>query len=200
MSKQLRHLAATTAVALAFAPAAQAVGLLDDDAAVLRYSGNLSNAIAAAAPQEPDSRTRARGFMVALEKGIKAAGDKIQIVDYPKPVSANMLRLTAVVPPKGFEALPIPVCAEQNNKVLQVWEVTSKGDVNVVAWSGARVSETPTSAACKAFILAKRAEMSEKLAQTTPAQPPPATTAAAGSSGTTVVATNTATTAPVARP
>lgn len=177
----LRQLAASTAVAMAFSPLANAAGLIDDTRAVNTYRPLFSEALTRAAHDDA-AHLRARGFMVELEKALQEPSEKIRIVDYPKPVTASMLRVTAVVPPKGFEALDIPVCAEQSNKVLGTWNITAKGEVQPAPWAGARESESPTSAACKAFILASRDAINQKLAQATPngapAQPAPAGTPA----------------------
>lgn len=169
-NRTLRQLAASTAVAVAFSPLANAAGLIGDDVAVVKYRPALSDAIAKAAGDSL-AHGRARGFMVELEKALQEPSEKIRIVDYPKPVSANMLRVTAVVPPKGFEALDIPVCAEKDSKVLGTWNITAKGEVQPAPWTGARESEG-NSAACKAFILASRDAISQKLASGTPDQPP----------------------------
>lgn len=177
----LRQLAASTAVAMAFSPLANAAGLIDSPKALNTYSSLLSENIAKAAGND-EARLRARGFMVELEKALQEPSEKIRIVDYPKPAVVERLRVTAVVPPKGFEALDIPVCAEQSNKVLGTWNITAKGEVQPAPWAGARESESPTSAACKAFILASRDAINQKLAQATPngapAQPAPAGTPA----------------------
>ena len=170
-NRTLRQLAASTAVAMAFSPLANAAGLMDDTRAVNTYRPLFSEALAKAAKDDA-AHLRARGFMVELEKALQEPSEKIRIVDYPKPVTASMLRVTAVVPPKGFEALDIPVCAEQSNKVLGTWNITAKGEVQPAPWTGARESERPTSSACKAFILASRDAINQKLASGTPAQPP----------------------------
>lgn len=181
VNRTLRQLAASTAVAMAFSPLANAAGFIDSGAARANALGSFSQQLTAAAGDNAAS-LRARGFMVELEKALQEPSEKIRIVDYPKPVTASMLRVTAVVPPKGFEALDIPVCAEQSNKVLGTWNITAKGEVQPAPWVGARESESPTSAACKAFILASRDAINQKLAQATPngapAQPAPAGTPA----------------------
>ncbi|MCX7869660.1 MAG: tetraacyldisaccharide 4'-kinase, partial [Terrimicrobiaceae bacterium] len=41
----------------------------------------------------------------SFEQALRELSEKTRIVDYPMPVSANMLRVTAVVPPKGLEQL-----------------------------------------------------------------------------------------------
>jgi len=175
----LRRLAASTAVALAFSPLANAAGLLDNNDAVNGYRGNLSNELAKAAGTDR-ARERAGGFMVELEKALAAPTEKSQTVVYPKANSSELLIVAAIVPPKGFEALPIPVCAQQHNKVLGSWNITAKGDV--IPRPAVLNPEGSTKAPCAAFIVAARAEMNQKLAEATPpavqpAQPPPAVTA-----------------------
>jgi hypothetical protein len=163
----LRRLAATTAVAIAFSPLANAAGLISDDAAIVSARANLSITLAKTTGDDM-ARLRSGGFMAALEKALEAPSEKTRVVDYPKPAVVERLRITAVVPPKGMEALPIPVCAEQNNKVLGTWNITAKGDVIPAPWSGAMVSDTPTSAACKAFVFAARDEINQKLTAPVP--------------------------------
>lgn len=188
----LRRLAASTAVALAFAPVAASAqtspakpqtaceaaqantgSLVSNGNALNCYAGTFSETLAKAAPNDEAPRTRARGFMVDLEAALKAPTDKTQTVVYPKPNSTNMLVVAAIVPPKGFEALPIPVCAQQNAKVLGTWNITSKGEV--VPRPIITNPAGSTLAACAAFMTAARAEINEKLVQapggTTPAQP-----------------------------
>jgi hypothetical protein len=103
--------------------------------------------------------------MVELEKALKEPSDKTRIVDYPPRANAELLRITAVVPPKGLEVLPIPLCAEQHNKVVGTWNITPRGEVIPTPWTGQRQSEIPTSAACKDFILATRADINSRVAQ-----------------------------------
>lgn len=172
----LRKLAASTAVALAFSPLAQAEGLIDHAGALHNFLSNISNELTRVSGSDT-ARLRAGGFAQELEAALQSPSDKTRIVDYPKPAVVERLRVTAVVPPKGFEALPIPVCAEQNNKVLGIWNITAKGEVVPAPWTGARESEG-NSAACKSFIVAARDDINQKLAQNppggnTPAQPPP---------------------------
>ncbi len=167
-STVLRFLAASTSPLLlaAYATAGNAAGLVEgapgligDQTALGTYRPAFSITLQKAAGDDL-AGLRARGFGIALEDTLAArAEDKPLFVDYPKPVSSNMLRVIAVVPPKGYELLPIPVCAEQNNKVLATWNITAKGQVAPVAWSGPSVSENPNSSACKAFIMAARAEI-----------------------------------------
>jgi hypothetical protein len=154
------------AVALAFSPLAHAAGLIDDNNSVNKYRPAFSEALAQAAGNK-EAHLRAGGFMVELEKTLKEPSEKLRVVDYPARANAELLRVIAVVPPKGFEALPIPVCAEQNNKVLGTWNITAKGEVQPALWTGAMVSERPTSSACKAFILTARAEINQRMSATT---------------------------------
>lgn len=164
-STTLRRLAASTAVALAFSPLANGAGLLDNNDAVNGYRGNLSNELARAAGTDR-ARERARGFMVELEKALAAPTEKTQTVVYPKDNSTNMLVVAAIVPPKGFEALPIPVCAQQHGKVLGTWNITAKGEV--VPRPALHNPEGSTKAACNAFIVAARAAVNQKLAGAQP--------------------------------
>ncbi len=170
--KTLRRGAATGAVALAFgamAPAfADGAGLINDDGAVIRYGVALDKTIVAVAGNDL-AGIRAGGFMVDLETALRAPADRPRIVDYPKPASANQLRITAVAPPKGFESSSIPVCAEQNDKVLGTWNITPKGEVVSAPWTGNKVA-VGTSPACKDFITAARSKF---LPPVDPAQPPP---------------------------
>lgn len=159
----LRSVAGAAAVALAFGPLANPANALDlnDNNTVLRYRGSLSNAIAQSAPNADQPRLRAGGFVGALETALKAPADKTRVVDYPKPVTQSMLRILAVVPPKGLESQPIPVCAEQNNKVLGTWAITHKGEVLSVTGNWATVSAAADSSACKEFILGQRAAINQ---------------------------------------
>jgi hypothetical protein len=159
----LRNLAGTAAVALAFGPLANPANALDlnDNNTVLRYHGMLSNAIAQSAPNADQPRLRFGGFAVALEDALKSPADKTRVVDYPPRANAELLRILAVVPPKGLESQPIPVCAEQNNKVLGTWAITNKGEVLPVTGNWSLVSERPTSSACKEFILGQRSAINQ---------------------------------------
>lgn len=159
-----RQLAASTAVALAFAAPAQAHPLLDTTASARAYVSRLSNTIADAVKDDM-ARLRVRGFAAEFEQALREPSEQTRIVDYPKPAVVERLRITAVVPPKGLEMLDIPLCAEQNNKVVGTWTITPKGEVIPAPWTGQRQSETPTSAACKGFILAARADINSKVAQ-----------------------------------
>jgi hypothetical protein len=140
----------------------------------LEYRDGLTSALAQATGDDL-ARGRARAFMVELEKARGERGEQSRIVDCPKPVSANMLRVTAVVPPKGLEELPIPVCAEQNSKIVGTWNITAKGKVAPALWTGARESEG-NSAACKGFILAARTDINQKLAEMNSGKPTPYST------------------------
>ena len=176
-SPTLRRLAASTAVAVAFSPLAHAGGLIDNDNAVNAYRPAFSIALRQAAGTD-DAGGRARGFMVELEKTLKEPSDKTRLVIYPKDNSTNMLVVAAVVPPKGFEALPIPICAQQNGKPLAAWNLTARGEV--IPRPVLSNPEGSTKAACNAFIAAARDEISQQLASSQsapqPAQPPPVAT------------------------
>lgn len=175
MPSHLRNLAGATAVALAFSPLASAQGLYENNNAVNAYRGDFSVALRKAAGND-EAGLRARGFMVELEKVLANRPDKAQIVVYPQSNSNNMLVVAAVVPPKGAEGLPIPVCAQQNGKPLAAWNITAKGEVipRVIVPN----PEGSTRAACNGTIMAALQETNQHLAGT-PAQPPPVATVAA---------------------
>ncbi len=175
-TKFMRNLVASTAVVMAFSPLANA-GLADDGSAKALLLGSISQELIKATG-ENSAGIRAGGFAKALIETIAVPSDKTRIVDYPKPATVEHLRITAVVPPKGLEAFPIPVCAEQNNKVVGIWNISAKGEVTVAPWSGLRQSETPTSAACKQFILAARTDINQRMAATQPEAPTPPAPAA----------------------
>jgi len=164
MANLMRRLAASSVVVLAFSPLAQAWDHVPDRDALKKYYNPLINVIAQASGS-PTAYIRVGGFVSELEAALRAPTEKPVVVDYPKPVSANMLRVIAVAPPKGYESLPIPVCAEQNNKVLGTWQITSKGEVLPAPWAGSMVSATPTSSACKEFILAARSDINQRVAE-----------------------------------
>ena len=125
----------------------------------------LSAITRAEAQKEGSTASQGAARVEELEKALETPSDKPQVVDYPPRANAELLRVIAVVPPKGFEAWPIPVCAEQNNKVLGTWNITAKGDVVPAPWNGSMVSERPTSSACKAFILSARDAINQKVAE-----------------------------------
>ena len=171
-----RKLLASTALAVVFASQAGAAGLIDDNRAILRYSGEFPTALRQAAKDDANPGLHSRGFMGQLESTLKSRTEKPQVVDYPKPVTESMLRTTAVVPPQGMEQAPIPVCAEQNSKVLALWNITAKGEVlPVTNWTGSMIS-VGNSAACKDFILAARSDIAAKYAAMQQQQPPSAQT------------------------
>lgn len=200
-STHLRRLAASTAVALAFAPmagfaadapakpqtaceAAQTNSgpLLANSNAMNCYRGTFSRALASAAPNYEAPRIRAGAFMFELEKALAAPTEKTQTIVYPRENSTNMLVVAAIVPPKGFETLPIPVCAQQHARVLGTWNITSKGEV--IPRPIIVNPEGSTKAACAAFMTAARAEMNDKLHAVQPAQPPAAAVSDAGTATT----------------
>ena len=168
MANLMRRLAASSVVALAFSPLAQAGGLIDDPSALMHYTPRFSEALAKAAGNDM-ARFRAGGFMKELEASLKAPAEKPRAFLYPQDNSTNMLVVAAVVPPKGYESLPIPVCAQQNNKVLGTWQITSKGEVLPVAWNGATTGEVVPGVgvkpACNAFIKVARADMAQQIAE-----------------------------------
>lgn len=169
-----RKLLASTAVAIVFASQAGAAGLITDDIGVVNMRGAFSESLAKAAKDDV-ARLHAGAFLKQLEGTLGSRTEKPQVVDYPKPVSANMLRTLAIVPPQGMEQSDIPVCAEQNNKVIGLWNITAKGAVTPVTnWTGPVVSEAPTAAACKYFLRAARDDIAAKYATMQQQQPPAA--------------------------
>ena len=194
----LRTLLATTAVATAFSPlAAHATErtsepltpvclsaqsntgpLMSRTDAIFCYSAMLRQKVRALAGV--GAIERVGGFQNVFEPTLKAPADKPLFVDYPPRANAELLRIIAVVPPKGFETMPIPVCAEQNNRVLGAWYIANTGLVTSAGWTGSTVSDQPNSSACKAFIFAARNEINQKVAAAqagpgtaTAPQPPP---------------------------
>jgi len=181
----MRTLLAATAVSLAFSPMAQAGGLIDDTAALAKYTPAFSTAIRKASGDDLNGGLRAGGFMSELEKTLKEPNEKVRVVDYPKPSTVESIRILAVVPPKGMESHNIPVCAERNGKVFGTWNISAKGDVVPAPWTGQIVPEIPNGSACKAFVVAARADISQKYAQlqqpeTAPAAKPERVAAAGG--------------------
>lgn len=177
----LRRLAASTAVALAFAPVAASAqtspakpqtaceaaqantgSLVSNGNALNCYAGTFSQTLAKAAPDDEAPRTRAGGFMVDLEAALKAPADKPSLVVYPKTNSNNMLVVYAVVPPKGFETLPVGTCAQQFGKPLAAWNITSKGEV--VPRPVVLNPEGSTRAACQATLTAMNNDLKAAMA------------------------------------
>lgn len=189
MSTTLRRLAASTAIAMVFGSMAHADEgykhpLVNGTASAAAYVFRLSDTLAQTTGDDA-ARIRARAFAGVLEATLMEPSEETRIVVYPKENSTNMLVVAAVVPPKGFEALPIPVCAQQHNKVVGTWNITSKGEV--IPRPAVFNPEGSTRAACNAFVLAARAEINERLAQlqqkpdeTAPAPTTTATVAAVG--------------------
>jgi hypothetical protein len=169
--KILRRGAATSAVVLAFSAMAPAfaddAGLINDSKAVIRYGVTLSKTMAAVTGDDL-ARGRAGGFMVDLETALKAPASAPQVVVYPKQNSTNMLVIAAVTQPAGFSHLDIPLCAQQNNRVIYTGVITQNGEVKKLPWdgpiSGEEVPGVGTKPACGAFISAARNEF-KKLAQ-----------------------------------
>lgn len=174
-TRTLRRLTVSTAVAMAFGPLANAQGLFDSTAAQAGLVGGLSTQLEKLAPNSHAS-LHVGGFATALQEALKEPSDKTRTIVYPQTNSNSLLVTAAVVPPKGFGALPIPVCAQQHGKVLGTWNITAKGDV--VPVPAAYNPEGSTRAACNAFVQAARADINARLAQAqppggTPPQPPP---------------------------
>ena len=190
----LKRSAAVGAVAVAFGALTPALAedgykhpLLDTTAYANGYPfrlsisvGEAAKAIAKAKGATKDQQEEAegiaslatKGFSQQLDQTIRTPTDTAKVVDYPPRANRELLRLTAVRPPKGLEHLPIPVCAEQYNKVVGTWAITPKGDI--VPLTGNWAKETTTDTACKEFVLAARNDLNTKLAQpNAPSQPPP---------------------------
>jgi len=170
-SNAIKFLAASTAVvALAFSPLAQAEGApavnnsathpLLTAAAGNKCSVELSRALVSVTANNA-SNDRAGGFISELEKVLKEPAEKSRLVVYPKTNSNELLVLAAVVPPKGFESLPIAVCAQQNGKPLGAWNITAKGEV--VSRPVVQNPQGSTKAACNAFIALARAEVDQQI-------------------------------------
>lgn len=162
----MRRLAATTAVAMAFSPLANAAGLISDNASVVSARTNMSVTLAKATGDDV-ARARAGGFMVELEKALASPAEKTRLVVYPQENSTNMLVIAAVVPPKGFENLPIPVCAQKDNKVVGAWNITAKGDV--LPRAIADNPEGSTKGACDATVKLANRELKDQMAAAQPA-------------------------------
>ena len=192
----LKRSAAVGAVAVAFGALTPALAedgykhpLLDTTAYANGYPfrlsisvGEAAKAIAKAKGATKDQQEEAegiaslatKGFSQQLDQTIRTPTDTAKFVDYPPRANGEFLRLIAVRPPRGLENLPIPVCAEQYNKVVGTWAITPKGDIVPLQWNGSKASATPTSSACKEFIFAARDDLNTKLAQpNAPSQPPP---------------------------
>lgn len=177
-SQTLRRLAGTAAV-LAFSATANAAGLIDNDHALNVYAPTFSSFLAVAAGNDA-ARLRASGFSSGLETVLRGKipdeklyaltgqDGKSRTLVYPKYSSLNTLVIAGVIPPKGSEHLPIPVCAQQNGRVVGAWNITAKGDVTpreIIA-----NPEGSNNAACSATIVAAR-EQINNLVQSN--QPPP---------------------------
>lgn len=165
------HLAGSAAVAaLSVSTPAHADSLYQDSAAINKYRPALSIQVAKAAGDDL-ARGTAGGFMLDLEAALGQLADKPKIVAYPDPTkfSRENVMVAGVVPPKALDSSPIPVCAEQNKRVLGTWKIMVNGDVVADAWNGATISEVlsdgKTRPACNAYISARRAEFNQQLAQ-----------------------------------
>ena len=171
-----RKLLASTALAVVFASQAGAAGLIDDNRAILRYSGEFPTALRQAAKDDAAPGLHSRGFMTDLESKLKNRTEKPQIVVYPPQNSMNMLVTAAVVPPVGMEDYPIDVCSQQNGKIVGAWKIAANGAV-----SEATAIPNPSGsqkAACNETIVTARTEVATKYAAMQQKQPPSAQTPA----------------------
>jgi|GEM_PF-1052291 len=168
MANLMRRLAASSVVALAFSPLAQAGDNVPDRDALKKYYNPLTNVIAQASGS-PTAHLYVGGFVSELEAALRSPPERPRPFLSPQENSTNMLVIAAVVPPKGYESLPIPVCAQQNNKVIGTWQITNKGEVLPVAWTGATTGEVVPGVgvkpACNAFIKVARADMAQQIAE-----------------------------------
>lgn len=152
----LRNLAGASAIALAFGPLATPANALDANipGAMSRATYTFFSEISRVASNTGD---RAGGFMAQLETALKAPADKTRVVVYPSESSVNMLVIGAVVPPKGLESQPIPVCAQMNNQVIYTGKIMNDGQVLPVTWNGPSKGELlpdgRTKPACSAYIV-----------------------------------------------
>jgi hypothetical protein len=111
--------------------------------------------------------------MNRLEAAIKTPAAAPRIVVDPPVNSTNQLVVAGVVPPAGYEHLPIRVCAQKDGRVRGVWDILANG--SVVPRPALQNPEGSTRAACNATIMAAQNELNTKLAQpNAPSQPPPA--------------------------
>lgn len=169
-ANRVRGLVGAGALALAFnSLAAGPVGIGESVGARLRYTSALLDAIVAAAQGDQLAAFTPGGFMHDLEAAAKTVGDKPVVVDFPPRANRELLRITGVVPPKAYAAQSIPVCAEQNNRVLGTWNITAEGRVMPVTGNWALTTDTHT--ACKDFILRSRETFNQMVAQGAPATP-----------------------------
>ena len=98
--QSFRTLSGTVAVVLAFGPLAASVQAGEPAHPLIDKTSLYVPKLSVALGGEP---LRVSGFSGPFEAALASMGEKPQIVDYPKPASANQLRITAIVPPKGME-------------------------------------------------------------------------------------------------
>ena len=180
MQEAAEALAAATAVALAFNAPANAEGLIENARALDRYSGTMLEKLSQIAQGAEKDRARlaARGFFVDFEKALGAPGEAAGFVAYPQNANPELLRVIAVIPPKGFASYNIPVCVQQNNQVLATLAISSKGEVTDMAWDGPTKGEIgpdgKLKAACGPFISTFRALFNQEVAKRNGTTPPAA--------------------------
>ncbi len=160
-----RKLLASTAVAVVFASQAGAAGLLEDKDAYNVYHGNFPTALRQVAKDNPNIGAFAGAAMYEIDSKLKNRTGKPLTAMYPTPVSPNQLFVAALIAPQGMEQADIPVCAEQNSKVVGLWNIAANGAVTPVTnWTGPVVPDAPNGMACKAFIVAARNDINAKYA------------------------------------
>lgn len=187
MSVTLRQLAASTAVAMAFSPLANAAGLITDNVALVTYRPALSEALAKATGDNA-ARGRAGGFMVELENVLqgKPVGERAgllgregdtRVLAYPNTRDTGALVVYAVVPPSGSEAiLPAAgICAQQYNRPVAAWMLTQKGELP--SFPVVQNPEGSTAAACQSTLRAMNAQFKQLTASDAPTAPPAPATA-----------------------
>ena len=174
MANLMRRLAASSVVALAFSPLAQAEERVPDRAALKKYYNPLTEAFVSASGQ-PVARLRAGAFAYNFERllrgdpldenaKVKTAPNGTQMLIYPKENSTNMLVVYAVVPPKGYEGtLPTSVCLQQNNAVIKAWTISPNGDL--AERSTAANPPGGNIAACNATVNLAYREISQQVAE-----------------------------------
>lgn len=140
MANLMRRLAATSLAALAFSPLAQAGETVPDREALKKYYNPLTNAFVTASGQ-PVARLLTGAFVYNFERllrgdplgdnaAVTTAKNGIRLLVYPKENSTNMMVVSAVVPPQGYEnVLPTSVCLQQEGRVIKAWTISPSGDL-----------------------------------------------------------------------
>jgi len=167
-SQAMRRIAAATTFAVgaaALAPSVQACGLIDNVDGLNKYGPTLSTNLVQATGDKKAS-LRAGGFIKEFEDKLSQPTEKDQVVAYPQQATQEMLRVIAVVPPKGMGALDLPVCAQQGGKVVGLWNISARGEVKPITdWKGSTTSADAQTPACKDFIVAARNNFKQVLAK-----------------------------------